>query len=134
VIQFADPVDIEIKNVRALIIYPPSPYVGETRSQYIGADDGAVYNVKFQQNEVGARVIANDLIASRIAIAIGVPTPEIALVYVDEIFLEANPKLAKLYPSPVKAGWHFGSKKLENSYPPPDPDIFRMVTNHCFAN
>lgn len=71
----------------------------------------------------------NELIASQVASAIGVPMPEIALVHIDEIFLEANPQLNSFYDRPVSAGYQFGSKFISPAYPAPHSCLIALAEN-----
>ncbi|MGH9638961.1 MAG: HipA family kinase [Candidatus Acidiferrales bacterium] len=51
------------------------------------ADDG-YYVVKFQNNPQGARILANELLGSRLAARMGLPTPEVTIVEVREELIE----------------------------------------------
>jgi hypothetical protein len=107
---------------------PPPRRVGGSRAQCVQADDKAIYVVKFQQNDQGRKVLLNELIASRIAEYMGIPTPETALVYFGDTFLEANPKLKTLYDAPVCSGYHFGSKYFPKHFDS-IPSLISTVTN-----
>jgi hypothetical protein len=48
---------------------------GGAQSQLMRAADGFLYVVKFQNNPQGARVLANELLATRLAEAAGLPVP-----------------------------------------------------------
>jgi len=58
----------------------------------LGAD-GQVYVVKFQNNPQHTRVLANELLASRLALAAGLTAPEVELVEVSSWLVENTPEL-----------------------------------------
>lgn len=58
----------------------------------LGAD-GRVYVVKFQNNPQHLRVLANELLASRLAAAVGLTVPEAELVEVTDWLVEHTPEL-----------------------------------------
>jgi hypothetical protein len=58
----------------------------------LGAD-GHVYVVKFQNNPQHMRVLANEFLASRIAVAAGLTVPETELVEVSHWLIENTPEL-----------------------------------------
>jgi hypothetical protein len=87
---------------------------GESQAHLIAADDGYRYVVKFLNNPQGNRILVNELISSLLLRAIGIQTPEIALVAFDEQTLSTNPEIGivsrredLLIPLP---GLHFGSR------------------------
>ncbi len=85
---------------------------GASQPCLLACDDGASYVVKFQNNPQHVRVLANELLASRLALLIGLPVPRPALVDVSLPFIAANPGLALEVGSerePCVAGLHFGS-------------------------
>lgn len=95
----------------------------------IRADDKARYNVKFKENDQGPRILANDLIASQIAVRLGVPTPDSVIVEIDQTFLDANPILGTRYPKPVAPGAHFGSMIVRNTFDNPPVGLINTVSN-----
>ena len=58
----------------------------------LGAD-GHLYIVKFQNNPQHIRVLANELLASRLAAAAGLTVPEVELVEVSDWLVENTPEL-----------------------------------------
>jgi hypothetical protein len=78
----------------------------------LGAD-GNLYVVKFQNNPQHMRVLANELLASKLAAAAGLATPEVDLVEVSSWLVDHTPELeidlggAK---QPCRAGLQFGSR------------------------
>lgn len=79
----------------------------------MGCDDGHTYVVKFRNNPQHVRILANEVLASRLAALIGLPTPDRALVEVLPNLIGANP-LLKLQIAdrevPCAAGLQFGSR------------------------
>jgi len=57
---------------------------GGAQAHLMRCDDGHFYVVKFQNNPQHLRVLANELLATRLAKLIGLPVPEPAIVRVDE--------------------------------------------------
>lgn len=75
-------------------------------------DDG-YYVVKFQNNPQGTRILANELLATRLAARIGLPTPVAAVVEVREELIEQTQELVIELGrgrSRCKAGMQFGSR------------------------
>src|ERR1700722_2077092 len=71
------------------------------------------YVVKFQNNPQGTRILANELLATRLAARIGLPTPVAAVVEVREELIEQTQELVIELGrgrSRCKAGMQFGSR------------------------
>jgi len=78
-----------------------------------GRDGGDYYVVKFQNNPQGARILANELLATRLAARIGLPTPPVAVVEVREELIAYTDDLVMQLGrgrAPCKAGLQFGSR------------------------
>jgi hypothetical protein len=56
---------------------------GGAQSQLLRCSDGEYYVVKFQNNPQGVRILVNELLASILAKRLGLPVPEMEIVYVD---------------------------------------------------
>jgi hypothetical protein len=56
-----------------------------------GRDDELYYVVKFQDNLQHCRVLVNELLGTRLAARIGLPTPPVALVEVGEDLIQVTP-------------------------------------------
>jgi len=87
---------------------------GQSQPHLIAADDGFCYVVKFFNNPQGHRILANELISSLLLQAVGIHTPEIALVAFDKQILSENPEIGivsrrKDVFTPLP-GLHFGSR------------------------
>ena len=57
---------------------------GGAQSHLMRCDDGGYYVVKFQNNPQGVRVLANELLGTRLAARIGIPVPAAEVVTVGE--------------------------------------------------
>ena len=66
---------------------------GGAQGQLMLGADGHVYVVKFQNNPQHRRVLANELMASRLAAAAGLTVPETELVEVSSWLIENTPEL-----------------------------------------
>ena len=66
---------------------------GGAQGQLMLGADGYIYVVKFQNNPQHMRVLANELMASRLAAAAGLAVPETELVEVSSWLIENTPEL-----------------------------------------
>jgi hypothetical protein len=66
---------------------------GGAQAQLMRCADGGYYVVKFQNNPQGARVLANELLATRLAERLGLPTPRAAVVEVREELIENSEEM-----------------------------------------
>src|SRR5256885_12884804 len=69
------------------------PMRGGAQSHLMFADDGRYYVVKFQNNPQHIRVLANELLASRIAERVGLPVPITEVMDVIPWLVENSPDL-----------------------------------------
>ena len=86
---------------------------GASQPCLLGCDDGASYVVKFCNNPQHVRVLANEMLAGRLALLIGLPVPEPTFVEVHQDLIDRNPGLALERASvhvPCLPGLHFGSR------------------------
>jgi hypothetical protein len=77
------------------------------------ADDGHFYVVKFQSNPQHLRVLANELLATRLAERTGLPVPVTEIVKVDAWLIENTPELRTDmagFARPCKSGLQFGAR------------------------
>ena len=103
---------------------------GGAQSHLMRCSDGRnhdlYYVVKFQNNPQHRRVLVNELLGTRLAARMGLPTPPIAVIEVSEELIRLTPALMVELPRsriPCRAGLQFGS-----SYPG-NP---RLLTLHDF--
>jgi hypothetical protein len=97
---------------------------GGAQAHLMRASDGCFYVVKFQNNPQHLRVLANELLATRLAECVGLPVALIELVQVDQWLIENTGALcvdngAKLVP--CAAGLQLGSRYVCD---PSDGHIF----------
>jgi hypothetical protein len=93
---------------------------GGAQGQLMLGADGHVYVVKFQNNPQHRRVLANELMASRLAAAAGLTVPETELVEVSSWLIENTPELEiDLGSTHVRcqAGLQFGSRFAGGTMP-----------------
>jgi len=86
---------------------------GASQPCLLECDNGASYVVKFQNNPQHVRVLANEMLASRLALRVGLPVPAPAFVEVPVELIERNPSLVLEFGStrqPCLPGLHFGSR------------------------
>jgi hypothetical protein len=86
---------------------------GGAQAQLMRARDGHFYIVKFQNNPQAMRVLANELLATRLAERIGLPVPVGEIIEVSPWLIENTPELRMdlgLGPVPCAAGLQFGSR------------------------
>jgi hypothetical protein len=93
---------------------------GGAQGQLMLGADGHVYVVKFQNNPQHVRVLANELMASRLAAAAGLTVPETELVEVSSWLIENTPELEIDLGSTCvrcQAGLQFGSRFAGGTMP-----------------
>jgi len=85
---------------------------GGAQSHLMRCDDGAYYVVKFQNNPQGVRILANELLGTRLAARLGLPTPAAEVVEVQQELIENTEDLVMQLGrgrAPCRAGRQFGS-------------------------
>jgi hypothetical protein len=86
---------------------------GGAQSHLVRCDDGDYYVVKFQNNPQGVRILANELLGTRLAARIGLPTPAAEVVLVEQYLIEFTEDLVMQLGrgrAPCRAGMQFGSR------------------------
>jgi len=86
---------------------------GASQPWLVRCEDGASYVVKFQNNPQHARVLANEMLASRLAQLVGLPVAPPAFVEVSRSLLGNQPPLAfdvGEHREPIQPGTQFGSR------------------------
>jgi HipA-like kinase len=86
---------------------------GGSQPFLMGCDDGQTYVVKFRNNPQHVRILANEMIASRLAALIQLPVPGRAFVQVSQGLISGTPLLrfeAMGRKEQCAAGVHFGSR------------------------
>ena len=86
---------------------------GGAQSHLMRCSDGYYYVVKFQNNPQHRRVLVNELLGTRLATRLGLPTTPVAVVEVSEELIALTPELAMETPRsriPCQPGPQFGSR------------------------
>jgi hypothetical protein len=86
---------------------------GGAQGQLMLGADGQIYVVKFQNNPQHMRVLANEFLASKLAVAAGLTAPEAELVEVSSWLVEHTPELEMdlgKTKERCRAGLQFGSR------------------------
>jgi hypothetical protein len=86
---------------------------GGAQGQLMLGADGHLYVVKFRNNPQHVRVLANELLASRLALAVGLSAPEPEVMDVSPWLIENTPELEMDYgrrQERCAAGLNFGSR------------------------
>jgi hypothetical protein len=86
---------------------------GGAQSHLMRADDGHFYVVKFQNNPQHLRVLANELLATRLAESVGLPVPVAEIITVKEWLIANTPELrldAAGLSCHYKPGLQFGAR------------------------
>jgi hypothetical protein len=86
---------------------------GGAQSHLMRCSDGYYYVVKFQNNPQHRRVLVNELLGTRLAKRMGLPTTPVAVVEVSEELIALTPELAVEMPRsriPCQPGKQFGSR------------------------
>src|SRR5437764_4185844 len=86
---------------------------GGAQSHLMRCDDGNYYVVKFQNNPQHRRVLVNELLGTRLAGRVGLPTVPAEIVEVSEELIRLTPELAMELPRsrvPCQPGLQFGSR------------------------
>jgi hypothetical protein len=99
---------------------------GGAQSHLMRCSDGNYYVVKFQNNPQHRRILANELLGTRLASRMGLPTTPVSVVEVSQELIRLTPELCVEMPRtriPCLPGLQFGSRY------PGDP---RHMTLHDF--
>jgi hypothetical protein len=107
---------------------------GGAQAHLMRADDGHFYVVKFQNNPQHLRVLANELLATRLAESVGLPVPVTDIVEVREWLIKNTPELrvdlAGLS-THCKPGLQFGARYVCD---PAEGQVFDYLPESMFAN
>lgn len=86
---------------------------GGSQAQFLRASDGNFYVTKFQNNPQHTRVLANEMIASRLGKWLSLPVPEVAVIEVSEWLIQHTPELCFEgvgHSVRCQSGLHLGSR------------------------
>ena len=96
------------------------PLRGGAQSHLLRASDGACYVTKFQNNPQHIRVLANEMLATNLGLALGLPLPRVEVIEVPDWLIEQTEDLrinlggAKL---PCRSGKQLGSLYVGSESP-----------------
>jgi len=115
---------------------------GGAQSHLMRCSDGHYYVAKFQNNPQHCRVLVNELLGTRLAARLGLPTTPVALVEVSEELIRLTPELCVELPRSriaCQAGLQFGSRfpgdprRLALHDFLPDEQLREVANLHDFA-
>jgi hypothetical protein len=115
---------------------------GGAQGQLMLGADNRVYVVKFQNNPQHPRVLANEFLASRLALAAGLPVPDVELIDVSSWLVDHTPQLEIDLGHtrvPCLPGLQFGSRFVGGLMPGqvvdylPDEQLAEVRNLHEFA-
>ena len=69
------------------------PLRGGAQSHLLRASDGACYVTKFQNNPQHIRVLANEMLATNLGLALGLPMPRVEVIEVSDWLIEHTEEL-----------------------------------------
>jgi hypothetical protein len=115
---------------------------GGAQSHLMRCSDGLYYVVKFQNNPQHRRVLVNEMLGTRLAARLGLPTTPGAVIEVSDGLIRLTPELCIEMPRariPCAAGLQFGSRYPGDPHRVtmhdflPDPLLDRVENLHDFA-
>ncbi len=107
---------------------------GGAQAHLLRAADSHFYVVKFQNNPQHLRVLANELLATRLAERIALPVPVTEIVQVDEWLIQNTPELRMENGGnsiPCQAGLQFGARYVCD---PTDGQVFDYLPESMLAS
>jgi HipA-like kinase len=115
---------------------------GGAQSHLMRCSDGNYYVIKFQNNPQHSRVLVNELLGTKLAARMGLPTTPVAVVEVSAELIRLTPELCVELPRsriPCHAGLQFGSRfpgdprRLALHDFLPDEQLREVANLHDFA-
>ena len=106
---------------------------GGAQGHLMRCSDGKFYVVKFRNNPQHLRVLANEMLATRLAEAVGLPVPGTEVVEASDWLIEHTPELSiQLAGSVIRceAGLQFGSRYVVS---PLEGQVFDYFPMHMLA-
>jgi hypothetical protein len=107
---------------------------GGSQPHLMRCSDGNYYVVKFWNNPQGRRILVNEWIATRLAVALGLPAPPCSIIQVPKSLIERSAGLSIQMPIgrvPCRSGNQFGSR-----YPayPGDEFLSDSIPSNCLRD
>ena len=118
------------------------PLRGGAQSHLLRATDGNWYVTKFQNNPQHIRVLANEMLATRVGLALGLPMPQVVVIEVSDWLIEHTQELRIQlggHSIPCRSGKQLGSLYVGPQIPDrpldylPDALLERVVNVANFA-
>ena len=115
---------------------------GGAQSHLMRCSDGNYYVVKFQNNPQHRRILVNEMLGTKLASLLGLPTTPVCVVHVSDVLIRLTPDLCIELPRqrlPCQPGPQFGSRfpgdphKLALFDFLPDPLLTSVENLHDFA-
>ncbi len=107
------------------------PLRGGAQAHRLLCSDGTEYAVKFLSNPQGRRILANEWIASAVAGYLGINTPDLSPIWIDQDFIAQN-NLGIAYGTRrelITPGYHLGSRWVASA----DQATFDFLPSALFA-
>ena len=115
---------------------------GGAQSHLMRCSDSHYYVVKFQNNPQHSRILVNEMLGTKLAARLGLPTTPVAVIHVSKELIRFTPELCMEMARqriPCKPGLQFGSRypgdprRLSLLDFLPDPLLPAVVNLHDFA-
>ena len=113
------------------------PLRGGAQSHLLRASDGAWYVTKFQNNPQHIRVLANEMLATRLGLALGLPMPRVEVIEVSDWLIEHTEDLRINLGGPripCRSGKQLGSQYVGPASPDQPLDYLPNELLHRVVN
>jgi hypothetical protein len=90
---------------------------GGSQAHLMRASNGAFYVVKLKSNPQGTKVLANEMLGTRIGLLLGLPMPQVEIIHVDDVLIAHTPELRFGIAGsivPPSSGLQLGSRYLDD--------------------
>lgn len=104
--------------------------IGATSPQLMKGDDGKIYIVKLQNNRLGAKVLANELLATRYGEELNLCFPPGGMISLTADFIKRN---LFLYLNRVKPGIHYACLYFKHTRYVDRPHLFKAINKEQMA-
>jgi hypothetical protein len=107
-------------NPRISAVQHLRPLRGGAQAHLLRASDGASYVTKFQNNPQHIRVLANEMLATNLGLALGLPMPRVEVIEVSDCLIEHTEGLRIEFGSskiPCRSGKQLGSLYVGSESP-----------------